>query len=226
MTMINDGIPRHSMTVKHDFRAVRHIDAGLVPVEFKVTINMFGPETTKEEVAIQTRKTSIAFYKLNFWLETFLHEAIVTDVISVNDVGAFANNIIMLPESNDDIFLQALHSKVSAILGDDMNVGEIKLYADDQKIEHNYNHNGRYDLPTDSEYFGGDSYFEVPWWERSDACTFDVNDDYPDIEGLESLTEVLDEYVNGVMEGLAQNTPADDLADIVKVEKWQKPRII
>lgn len=222
-----EGTPRFFMTYEYSFEGVRYIENRLQPVNWKLSINMSGPELEDKKEEEQSKKTSIMYQKILFWLDTVLNDCIVSSITSVNSIGAFHNTKVVLPdeEPTDDIFLQTLHSKLSVISGDDMIIGQLSLYSTDSNVTYHYNHGGSYGLPSQSNFIGDDALHDVPWWERNDCDTFDVNSDHESKDDILKSSRILSDFEKHLTREFSEDEEDfENPAEIITIEQWQKPR--
>ena len=167
-------------------------------------------------------KAIIGFQRLKVWLEGILDYIILIDVnsdllsILQEKVG---NHIMVIPGKPDDALLAALlHSKISAITEDLLEIFTISLKATDTNdIERLYRcPDKHYPLPG-IEYFDGDAAHDVPWWYRStiDVREFDKTDDVEEIAwySADPLADIGKEYLTN-----------DTEADIIVFDAWKKDK--
>jgi len=232
MTMkINEVTPRFVMTYEHPFSGVRYIDKRLTSVQWKLFVNMAGPEVSDNPIE-QTKRSSVMYQKLVFFMDTVLNECVITGIGDATDIGHFHNIKVMIPELDptDDFILQTLHSKLSTIAGEDMCILQLSLYASDTGVTYTFTPNGHYDLPLQEDFIGAEALHDAPWWARNDCDTYDVSKDHEDAEELLQSARVLADFEEHILEVMyGDGSDVDEVAngapaEIIRVDQWQKPR--
>lgn len=220
------------MTYEHKFMGIRYSDEKLIPCEWTLTVNMAGPEVLdRTDIEEQTKSSSVMYQKLIFWMESALDECLVSCIGEVADVGGFYNVKVMLPGvvPSDDVFMQTIHSKLSAIAGEDMTIAHMTLFSSDTKTTYNYHHSGEYDLPPQEEFLGDYAYHDKPWWERADVDTFDIPKDHAQIDEIMNGRNALDDFedhIVSVMYGDGMMADVEETAaEIIPVERWQPRKV-
>jgi hypothetical protein len=174
-----DAELKAKMCIEHDFNGCRYNNGVFDFHNWQLKINLAVYKQEDEEDA--HKNLSIAFQKLNFFLQCFLTEVFVVcshdlDVIEGFAVMDLDNNVILLPEgTTDDILVQAIHSKIATLTKDILYIGEVSLRCVQTKSSFHYNaFDGKYDLPTQEEFLGEHALHYEPWWCRYDCDTFDT----------------------------------------------------
>lgn len=228
---------KNHMTMEYRFSGIRIQDGALTPVDWEMTVDLLaaGPKTkTKEEIEYSA---SIAYQRVYFWLDTNLPNIIMVDVSNETDLylANLSSNIMMYcPDSpSDDILIQLLHAKITALATPELIVGEIHLKGSDTSLKYTFDcTNGVYMLPsTTAEYYAENSTRDtVPWWFRSDGFCFEFvrppGTEATDEELFNGIVDPMDEF-NKVVNELSEThvTVVREPAKIVQVEKWQPKKV-
>lgn len=186
------------MEVSHDFVGGRYNENGIFTF-YNWTLSFEVAAKVNDECDDMDLALSVAFGKLNFFMNSILvdvfvipinHGLLANDMIS-SDVN---NTFVLLPETaTDDIFAQALHSKLSAIVGETLFVGEMSLKCKQTNTKFYYfTPDGKYELPDQLEFVGDHALYDVPWWSRYDCDTMDLvcPEDVTDDEKIQARTEM------------------------------------
>ena len=162
----------------------------------------------------------IGFQRLKIWLEAILEGIIIIDVNSElleSLQETVTNNMMYVPGQPDDSMLAVLlHSKISAITRNMLDIHSISLTASDtfgiERIYRNLSPDNEYPLP-DITYFDGDTQHKTPWWTRPtvDICEYTIDDeDEVIIFEADPLSEIGKEYLTSGKE-----------ADIIVFDAWK-----
>jgi hypothetical protein len=228
---------RSYMTFSVQFTGLRIQDGFLTPVDWLLSVNLIvrpGKNKSKQEVE---RKAGLIYQRLNFWLDANLQSVVVVDVNSEDDlyIANLSSNITMYcPASpSDDLLIQMLHSKMTALTGPELEIGEIKLNASDTAIEYTFDvAETGYSLPETTEYYpDGKCRDTLPWWSRNDGFCFEfvnpekegacLKDFYADVvDPMDEFERVLAEMTETDI-GIGSREPAR----IVQVEKWKPKKV-
>lgn len=148
-------------------------------------------------------------------------------------IANLSSNIMMYCPSfaNDDVIVQVIHSKLAALAGDELIIGEIHLKGSDTALQYTFDcPDGQYMLPeTTAEYYTeGVARDPIPWWARDDGFSFEFirpkDSELSNEELFADVIDPLDEFYKAVTD--SEDTPISitkEPAKIVQVEKW-KPR--
>jgi len=226
---------RSYMTLEYQFSGIRIQDGYLTPVDWNLSVNLIATDKkgkAKEEIEL---KAATTFQKLYFWLDTNLPSVAMVDIGNEEDLylANLSSNITMYCPGNpgDDVIIQLLHSKLSALAGTDLVVGEIKLKGSDSMLQYTFDRpETGYLMPaTVKEYYSeGIARDHIPWWNRDDGFCFEFirpdDAEGTDEELFKDIMDPMDEFkrilseVDNAHIGLVKEP-----AKIVQVEKW-KPR--
>jgi hypothetical protein len=212
--------------IPHTFTATRvYIEDNEMPrmtaatIELKISCSpLSDDETSPDEVG---PRAVVGFQRLKVWLDAILHEVVLIDVNSellesFQDV--ISNPLMYVPGQPDDSMLSVLlHSKISAITKNMLDIHAISLTASDtfgiERIYRNLLPDGVHLLPG-IEYFDGDTLHDKPWWSRPtiDICEYQKEDDESIILfDSDPLAEIGKEYLTTGKE-----------ADIIVFDAWKK----
>lgn len=233
---------RSHMTLEYEFTGIRIFDESLIPVTWKLTANLIAPQQKKGSRTEAEYNAGMAYQRLYFWLETNLPNIMMVDTcneIGVFIAGASANSMMYCPdEPVDEIIIQMLHSKLAALAGKTLVVGEMTLKGSDVTSVYNFDcPDNVYDLPQlVNEYVDGIVMHEKPWWTRNDGFSFEFvkPEEYEEISTDEFFSGIEDPMLE-FEEMIKESVPVHDIenapkiekepAKIVQVEKW-KPKIV
>lgn len=235
--MIRRGkqIIKNHMTLDYEFTGIRLQGSYLTPVDWTLKVNLIASEKkgkTKQDIE---SAASLAYQKLYFWLETNMPSIVVVDVTSEDDLylSNLTSNITMFCPGNpgDDMLVKLLHSKLSALSGNELIVSEITLKGSDTSLHYTYDcEDGDYGLPATTEEYCpvGIRRDEQPWWSRDDGfCLEFIRSEEDKVEDRDKLFEgVVDpmtEFYRIISEVDEHFNLMKEPAKIVQVEKW-KPR--
>lgn len=195
---------------------------------------------TQDESVDMDLLLAIAFAKINFVLHSILRDVFVFPIEQVelmNDLIASdtQNVFIILPFSaSDDILSQALHAKLSAIVGDSIFIGELSIKNTQTKTKFYYfTPDEKYELPDQLEFVGERSLYEKPWYFRDDVDTFDLlcHPDMSDEEIIESRIEmdskkILNEIEQTIISERKSENKKSELIDMGDIrEKWNPKEV-
>ena len=237
--MIKKGrhLIKSHMTLEYDFTGIRIQDGSLTPVDWQLRINLVATgkvSKTKEEIEFDA---GMSYQKIYFWLDTNLPNIIVVDVANEDDlyIANLSSNIMMYcPDSpSDDLLIQILHAKISALSGNNLMVGEIQLKGSDTSLQYTFDcAEGEYLLPitTDEYYTEGITRDKTAWWFRDDGFCFEFvrpeDNSQTDEELFGDIIDPMDEFqkfisdVSDMRIGIVKEP-----ARIVQVEKWKPKKV-
>lgn len=229
------NIIRSYMTFTFDFSGIRIQNGYLTPVDWELSVNLIVRSLKNKSKEETEFKASIIYQRLYFWLDSNLQSVAMIDVGNENDlyIANLSSNITMYCPGNpsDDLIIQLLHSKLTALTGSELQISEISLKASDTSLQYTFDClDGEYQLPLSTEeyYSEGRCRDEEPWWIRNDGFCFEFvrpeNSEITDEEFFKDITDPMNEFERVISEmsdthiGMVREP-----ARIVQVEKW-KPR--
>jgi hypothetical protein len=231
------SIIRNYMTLSYEFAGIR-IQAGfLTPVDWELSVNLIvsGKKLKlKEEIEY---RASVIYQKLYFWLDTNLSYITMVDVGNEDDLylANLSSNIMLYCPGNpsDDLIVRLIHSKLSALAGTDMEIGEIKLKASDTSLQYTYDcPEHEYELPssTTEYYTEGTCRDKDPWWLRDDGFCFEfvkpADSAETDEEIFAGIVDPMHEFERLVSEMTDTHIGmVREPARIVQVEKWKPKKV-
>ena len=168
-------------------------------LNYKFTFSMVtgAPSADPENIRDAQTQQSISFSKAIAFIEGVLDNSlfVTTDMPDeLQDMlfSLYENNILLLPECSEAFLMNALHSKLSAIVNENTLIERISLEDIDNGLkytlvmdEHDYS-----ELPDDTEWLGEFSLWDTAWWNRNDVSTFDRQ--YESAEELADTLEQID----------------------------------
>ena len=230
---------KNHMSMEYAFTGIRVLDSALIPVDWKISIDLVAIGK-KQKLSIEELEfnATIAYQKLFFWLETNLPNIIAVDVTNEDDLyiaNLSANIMMYCPVSPyDDVIVQLIHSKLSALATSDLLVGEIRIKASDMTVQYSFDIDSTgYDLPTTTEeyYIDGNAKDVLPWWMRNDGFSFEftrpAETDLTDEEIFKDLVDPMTEFYKFIEEASTESTIGSvrEPAPIVQVEKWKPKKV-
>ena len=168
-------------------------------LNYKFTFSMVtgAPSADPDNIREAQTQQSISFSKAIAFIEGVLDNSlfVTTDMPEeLQDMlfSLYENNIMLLPECSEAMLMNALHSKLSAIINENTLIERISLEDIDNGLkytlvmdEHDYS-----ELPSDAEWMGEFSLWDTAWWNRTDVSTFDRQ--YESAEDLDKALEQID----------------------------------
>lgn len=215
------------IVIPHTFQANRvYIEDDDTPRMTAATITLKISCSTMDDDSLTAQelgnRAMIGFQRLKVWLEAVLNDVILIDVNSAlleSLQDNVANFIMYVPGQPDDSMIAVLlHSKISAITHNMLDIHAISLTATDtfgiERLYRNQSPTNQYPLPG-IEYFDGDTQHNLPWWSREtiDVCEYAKDEDGETIVLFDTdpLSEIGKEYLT-----------TDQEADIIVFDAWQK----
>jgi hypothetical protein len=228
---------RSYMTLVYEFTGIRMQDGYMMPVDWTLGVSLIISEKKGKSRDELELKASKVYHKIYFWLDTNLPNIIAVDVNSEEDllIANLSSNIMMYcPDSpTDNLIIELLHAKMTALAGDDLIIGGIKLQASDSNLEYIFDtSDGTYSMPetTEEYYTEGKARDETPWWFRDDGFCFEFirpdDIELTDEELFKDITDPLDEFYRRLEESIDETTGTiKEPARIVQVEKWKPKKV-
>jgi len=125
---------------------------------------------------------NVSFSKILYFLENVINDSFVFQKELTTEMckfvaTSFDNNLIVLPSLEENVLVLALHSKMNAIAAENSFVESLEVKDLDLQLNYNY-FSDEFDsaspaLPTKDDWMGDLAFYDNPWWERNDSCTFD-----------------------------------------------------
>ena len=228
---------RSFMTLEYSFSGIRVIEIDLIPVQWTLTIDLAPSQKKRKNLEEIARKAELTYQRIYFWLETVLTQAVcvnTTNAIGMAIAATSSNVMVMCPdEPYDEVLVELLHSKLTALADGNMLIGSIHLKGSDVTASCSYEcPDGLYALPDAvQDYVGIDvtSMHSIPWWARNDGFSFEFlkseeNKDIPDDVYFGAFSDPMQDF-DKTMEEIAELAPIipKEPATIIQAEKW-KPR--
>ena len=218
------------MTYEFKFSGTRIIDDALQPTNWIAKIDLVAVDHSKEKTHTQLQADgNMAFQKMFYWMETCLHNVVMTDV---NDefgmfVAGNSNNMMLYSSGppTDDILVQMLHAKLCAIVGAHLNIGKISLYSTDSVVTYTYEKakTGYTLYKKVSDFVSMPSLHNTPWWFREDGFMFEFPKSKTDDTELEDIYMDIIDPLTVFTESLYPEVEPEYTS--TKVEKWS-PKIV
>jgi hypothetical protein len=237
--MIKKGkhLIKSHMTLTYNFTGIRIMDSSLTPVDWELHVDLVATAKAGKSREDLEYNASVAYQKIYFWLDTNLPQIVVVDVGNEDDlyIANLSSNIMLYcPDvPSDDMIIQLLHSKITALAGNDLIVGEVHLKGSDTTLQYTFDcSDGDYLLPaTVAEYYtDGTSRDTEPWWTRDDGFCFEFirpeKTELTDEELFKDITDPLDEFRKWINESTDVHIGlAKEPAKIVQVERWKPKKV-
>lgn len=218
----------HTFSANRVYAEDEHSRISAATITLKIAC---GPvETESMPLDERGKRAGIGFQRLRIWMDAILTNIVVIDVESAlldTFIDNIANSVMFIPGQPDDSRVSVvLHSKISAITKDLLEIHSVSLTATDtENIERNYRNldpANKYPLPG-IEYLKGTYYekpmHDKPWWERPtvDVCEYTKEEDSEDGGAVlwfedDPLAEIGKEYLTNGQE-----------ADIIVFDLWKNP---
>jgi len=208
-------------TYKAEFSATLiQVDAMLLSDIFEVEVE-FGWLTT------DYAKSNAAFLKIKFFIESVIHQCVLTHPSAKINMANITNKVVMLPHPPaNDVIAMVLHSKLNAIVSEYIEIIKVTVGSKvrDPVISYTHAETVYPVLPELKDWVKSDDYYyDAPWWGRNDTDTqdFEVNSETDLTKPPESDT-ILDDLEKAVLGGL--KIEKED-GEVVEISDW-KPEII
>lgn len=168
------------ITYAFDVKLIRIIGNVMIPSELSVIVNIDRGETaTDAEIHLGLEKCKYWFEHIVSKTVSFGRDNTVALDMLIDDDGhpRVGNIFMMLPDDPRDELLGAcFQAKINALAKGAFIAEQIDIKSDNlDGLSFILTGNHSSYLPnTMQEWLGGPSYFDVPWWLRDDASTFDA----------------------------------------------------
>ena len=226
---------KNHMSMEYSFTGIRILSGSLIPVDWHISIDMVALDKKGKGKADAEYNATVAYQKLFFWLETNLPGIIAVDVEDEDDlyIANLSSNIMLYcpAEPYDDVIVQLLHSKMSALSNGNLLIGEVRIKGSDMSVQYSFEPDeGGYNFPTTTaEYYTeGTARDEKPWWMRDDGFSFEFirpdDIELSDEELFKDIVDPMDEF-NKVINEMDINIGIKEPARIVQVEKWKPKKV-
>ena len=208
-------------TYKAEFSATLiQVDAMLLSDIFEVEVE-FGWLTT------DYAKSNAAFLKIKFFIESVIHQCVLTHPSAKINMANITNKVVMLPHPPaNDVIAMVLHSKLNAIVSEYIEIIKVTVGSKvrDPVISYTHAETIYPVLPELKDWVKSDDYYyDAPWWGRNDTDTqdFEVNSE-TDLTKLPKSDTILDDLEKAVLGDLKIEKEG---GEIVEISDW-KPEII
>ena len=201
--------------------------ASLVQTTAMLMSDIFEVEITFGWLSPDYAKSNAAFLKMKFFVENLMHQSILTHPFAKVDMAHIDNKIVMLPHPpTNDIIAMILHCKLSAIVGEYIEVLSVKVgsKAIDPVISYTHADDDYPALPSAKEWIKSeDYYYDVPWWSRNSTDTQEYEDTKKsDLTSVPESDTILDNLEKAILGELKLE---DEGGEVVEISDW-KPEII
>ena len=172
-------------------------------------------------------KSNAAFLKIKFFIESLIHQSIMTHPTAKINLANIENKIVMLPHPPaNDVIAMVLHSKLNAIVDDYIQILSVKVGSKgiDPVISYTHADTTYPALPPLKEWVNSDDYYyDAPWWGRNSTHTQDFEvDEETDLTNLPKNDTILEDLEKAILGELKIEKEG---GEIVEISDW-KPEII
>ena len=172
-------------------------------------------------------KSNAAFLKIKFFIESLIHQSIMTHPTAKINLANIENKIVMLPHPPaNDVIAMVLHSKLNAIVDDYIQILSVKVGSKgiDPVISYTHADTTYPALPPLKEWVNSDDYYyDAPWWGRNSTPTQDFEvDEETDLTNLPKNDTILEDLEKAILGELKIEKEG---GEIVEISDW-KPEII
>ncbi len=165
---------------EQDITTIRLIDSTLLPSQLKIRAEVLPTESLTNEESFDA-----AITKIRFWFEAVVSRCVIFHrrnphaikmLIGDNGENNTSNPLMTTPGEPTDEHLAALfQAKMTALSSGHLVFGAVEIKSDNMPgLVYRFVGNAEDIMPSNHEWVGARSYFEMPWWERDDASTLDV----------------------------------------------------
>ncbi len=201
---------------------------------------------TEGDFGIQSINQNKAFLKINTFLNTIVDNSVafrMEDMLKVDRfLAEYDNNLMVLPDLDDITLMETLHRKLQTIAGEYTCISKLSLKDQGTGLAYHvfFDEDAKYHLPSQKEFAGEMSYWELPWWDRYDVLTFDnfadtqeEIDDHRSNTDLEKLTDLFDnvdenieDIINNAKAGLIVDDTVEDKkpGEVVSLDQAKKKK--
>jgi hypothetical protein len=149
---------------------------------YQFTFTLATDGTSYDDVLDAQLDQNISFSKIMYFLESVVDQSFVYDREMMEDINkyvatTFDNNLLILPDTSENVLVIALHSKINSFISKNSIVERINVKDVEPQMNYDYFCDEKEDvaagLPSQKEWMGELPFWEKPWWERNDASTYD-----------------------------------------------------
>ena len=149
-------------------------------------------------------KSNAAFLKIKFFIESLIHQSIMTHPTAKINLANIENKIVMLPHPPaNDVIAMVLHSKLNAIVDDYIQILSVKVGSKgiDPVISYTHADTTYPALPPLKEWVNSDDYYyDAPWWGRNSTHTQDFEvDEETDLTNLPKNDTILEDLEKAIL---------------------------
>ncbi|MBC8429036.1 MAG: hypothetical protein H8D95_00470 [Candidatus Endolissoclinum sp.] len=172
-------------------------------------------------------KSNAAFLKIKFFIESLIHQSIMTHPTAKINLANIENKIVMLPHPpSNDVIAMVLHAKLNSIVDDYIQILSVKVgsKAIDPVISYTHADDEYPGLPPLSEWVKEDDYYyAAPWWFRNSTDTDEIEiTEETDLTNVPKPDTILEDLEKAILGELKIEKPG---GEIVEISDW-KPEII
>lgn len=176
----DDDICELYLTYTIDVKMIRLIGAMMIPTNLTIALSIARGEDAEDH------KIELALNKARYWFDNIVSKTIAIsqdnptafELLLDDDGSPHLNNMFLLcpDEPRDEMLATLFQAKVNALADGAIYVVGIDILTDNLNgLSFSLAGDHSIFLPkTMEDWLGDTSYFDVPWWDRDDASTFDV----------------------------------------------------
>lgn len=227
-------------TLEHTFNGIRVMNRHLCPVKWDLVVKISGIDIigSEEDMVAQRQMIMAIYQKLQWWLTNYVCDIFLTSMAdSATNESFFEcdydNVFVSLPSNpTDDVFIEALHRKLSVLSVGYLHIVEMTLRSDDFNSMYFFSEPAGYRLPMTNDAFEGKALHDKPWWNRADCDlwepivldSMDRTELYDAIETFTDMEEFEEEFLSYLRGEEETEDKSDEPAPIVGMNEW-KPTI-
>lgn len=161
--------------LQSNVRLLRIIDGRMISSDCEIIISLSIDKDGDQKI-YENR-----LVKIGKWIDLILDNSIIYDPLSSSEflplmVSELSNNRIISPDVPDDyIMTMLLYSKMNSIGEDYVKITDLTFKSDfGEGFIISMDENSDNILPSLKDWLGDVTYFDKPWWKRSDGGTVDI----------------------------------------------------
>ena len=201
--------------------------ATLIQADAMLLSDIFEVEIEFGWLSTDYAKSNAAFLKIKFFIETVIHQSIITWPGASINMSNISNKVVMLPHPpSNDVMAMVLHSKLNAIVSEYIDVVSVKVGSKVRDPVISYTHADLVypALPKLKDWVKTDDYYyDAPWWGRNSTDTQDSEiTSGTDLTNLPKSDTILDDLEKAVLGDLKME---EEGGEIVEFSDW-KPEVV
>jgi len=211
---------------------------------YELSYTMFSiPSEDDLSVDNTSKGQNKSFLKVNYFIKNVLNNSLMYTLEEIEVIERFFadydNNFLVLPNLAETTLLEAIHSKINVLAGENTYVDQLSLTDADTGIGYDLvtDEDIKYNLPEQKEWMGNLAFWDKPWWRRYDTLTFDnygesqaevdIFNQTPEMHSMtQEILDDIDAEVDSLFNKLDGKTgEVIDLAEAKSTTKWN-PKVV